>query len=135
MSAVRQSPAPYPTAGREPVLELCNRMVRLHKQTFGRGPTKCRAHFSDAWTLVILLEETLTVSEHNLLAIGEVARLMEARTFLQSTLEQEARAIVEDVLQRRTCAFITGVDPLQDLALYFFTLTPTDTVEGEAEPT
>ena len=104
------------------MLEICNRMVRLHKQAFGRGPTKCRALFADHQSLVVILEKTLTVSERNLLAMGEIARLHESRISAQSTLEHEARAIIEEVLQRRTLAFITGLDPRRDMTLHFFTL-------------
>ena len=131
MSVLRQSPDASSPGGHDPVLEICNRMVRLHKLAFGRGPTKCRALFPDAGTVVILLGETLTVTDRTLLAMGEVARLTESRMFMQSSLEHEARAIVEDVLKRRTCAFITGVDPAQDLAVYVFTLVPTDTLDSE----
>ena len=126
MSALTQSAASSPagatTARQGPLLEICNRMARLHKQAFGRGPTKCRALFADHQSLVVILEKTLTVSERNLLAMGEVARLHESRIFAQSTLEHEARTIIEEVLQRRTVAFITGLDPRRDMTLHFFTL-------------
>jgi uncharacterized protein YbcI len=127
MTAARQSSATSTTVVapvREPSLEICNRMVRLHKQAFGRGPTTCRPLFPDPDSLMVLLEETLTVSERNLVAMGEIERLSDARIFVQSKLEPEARAIVEDALQRRTRAFVTGLDPLRDIAMYFFTLEP-----------
>jgi len=126
MSALTQpaasSPAGATTARQEPMLEISNRMGRLHKQAFGRGPTQCRALFADHQSLVVILEQTLTVSERNLLAMGEIARLHESRMFAQSALEHEARAIIEEVLQRRTLAFITGLDPRRDMTLHFFTL-------------
>jgi uncharacterized protein YbcI len=132
MSAATQSLAPSSTVValvREPRSEICNRMVRLHKQAFGRGPTSCRLLFPDPHSLMVLLEETLTVSERNLVTMGEIERLSDARIFVQSKLEPQARAIVEDALQRRTRAFITGMDPLRDIAMYFFTLEPMDTTE------
>jgi uncharacterized protein YbcI len=134
MSAVIQSSSPSPTVAGAPVrgslLEICNRMVRLHKQALGRGPTKCRAYFPDPHSMVVLLEETFTVSERNLVAMGEFSRLHEARIFAQSALEREARAIVEDVLQRRTVAFITGLDPRRDVVLHFFGLAPAEEATG-----
>jgi uncharacterized protein YbcI len=134
MSAViqRSSPSRMVVAApvREPLLEISNRMVRLHKQALGRGPTKCRTHFPDPHSVVVLLEETLTVSERNLVAMGEFARLHEARVFAQSALEREARTIVEDVLRRPTVAFITGLDPRRDVVLHFFALAPADETAG-----
>jgi len=97
-------------------------MVRLFKDTLGRGPRRGRAHFADPQTLVVLLEGTMTVAERNLAAMGEHKRLRESRMFVQSALEDEARAIVERGLRRPTIAFITGVDPERDVALQFFTL-------------
>jgi uncharacterized protein YbcI len=128
MSAVVQSSSTSATLDVAPnggqLVEICNRIVRLHKRAFGRGPTKSRAVLADPHSLVVLLEDTLTVSERNLLAMGEISRLHEARIFAQSALGPEACAIVADVLQRDTVAFITGLDPQRDTALHFFTPAP-----------
>jgi uncharacterized protein YbcI len=72
--------------------------------------------------LVVVLERTLTVAERNLVELGATQRLRETRLFTQSALESDARLIVEDVLGRPTTAFVTGVDPLRDVAVQFFTL-------------
>ncbi|MGP0034389.1 MAG: Na-translocating system protein MpsC family protein [Solirubrobacteraceae bacterium] len=76
-------------------------MVRLYKEAFGRGPTKARAHFADQDTLVVILENSLTVAERNLVALGEHQRLREARLFFQYALEEQFRGIVEEALGRR----------------------------------
>jgi uncharacterized protein YbcI len=107
---------------REPLLEISNRMVRLYKNAIGRGPTKCRTQFAGADSLVVLLENSFTVSERTLVALGEEQRLRETRLVLQSTLETDARGIVEEVLARRTLSFITGIDTRRDVTLHFFTL-------------
>lgn len=41
-------------------------------------------------------------------------------------MEQKLRAAVEDVLGRRTVAFISGIDPLHDVSVELFTLEPAD---------
>ena len=109
---------------RSPMLEISNAMVRLYKEAFGRGPTKARAQFAGADTLIVILESSLTVAERNLVAMGEHQRLREARLFFQYALEDQFRAIVEQALGRRTVAFITGIDPARDIALTVFTLDP-----------
>jgi len=75
-----------------PLLEIANVMVHLYKDAFGRGPTKARAHFSGSDTLVVLLEDMMTVAERRLVALGEDARVREQRLFLQLALEDQKRS-------------------------------------------
>jgi uncharacterized protein YbcI len=109
---------------RSPMLELSNAMVRMYKEVFGRGPTKARASFAGPDTLVIVLEDSMTVAERNLAAMGEHARLRDSRLFFQYAVEHEFRAVVERVLGRRTVAFISGMDTREDVAVEVFTLEP-----------
>ncbi len=116
-------------ADRSPMLEISNAMVRLYKEAFGRGPTKARAHFAGPDTLVVVLENSLTVAERNLVALGEHQRLREARLFFQYALEDQFRAIVEEALGRRTVAFVSGLDTARDVAMEVFTLESTSADE------
>jgi uncharacterized protein YbcI len=109
---------------RSPMLEISNAIVRLYKEAFGRGPTKARAQFAGHDVLVVVLENSLTVAERNLVAMGEHQRLREARLFFQYALEDQFRAIVEQALGRRTVAFISGIDTSRDVAMEVFTLEP-----------
>ncbi|HTX11972.1 MAG TPA: Na-translocating system protein MpsC family protein [Solirubrobacteraceae bacterium] len=118
---------------RSPMLEISNAMVRLYKEAFGRGPTKARAQFAGQDTLVVILENSLTVAERNLVAMGEHQRLREARLFFQYALEEQFRAIVEQALDRRTVAFISGMDTARDVAMEVFTLEPTSDEEAGAD--
>lgn len=123
------------TTDRSPMLEISNAMVGLYKETFGRGPTKARAQFAGHDTLVVILEDSLTVAERNLVAMGEHQRLREARLFFQYALEDQFRAIVEQALGRRTVAFMSGIDTARDVAMEVFTLEPADGTEsGLSEP-
>ena len=128
--AVRPQLAPV----RNPMLEISNAMVRLYKEAFGRGPTKARAFLAGPDTLLVMLEDTMTVAERNLAAMGEHERLSQARSFFQRALEQEFRAIIEQALGRRTVAFVSGIDSKHDLAVEIFTLQPlTDALETERD--
>jgi uncharacterized protein YbcI len=106
------------------MLELSNAIVRLYKDAFGRGPTKARAYFAGSDTLVVVLEDSMTVAERNLVAMNEHDRLREARMFFQRALEREFRAVVEQTIGRRTVAFISGIDTHNDVAVEVFTLEP-----------
>ena len=112
------------------MLEISNAMVRVYKETFGRGPTKARAQFAGPDTLVVILEASLTVAERNLVAMGEHQRLREARLFFQYALEDQFRAIVEEALGRRTVAFVSGIDTKRDVAIEVFTLEPAGDASG-----
>ena len=118
---------------RSPMLEIANAMVRLYKEAFGRGPTKARAQLAGPDLLVVILENSLTAAERNLVRLGEHERLRETRLFFQHALEHEFRAIVEDVLGRRTRAFISGLDTSRDVSVELFTLEPASEVP-ESEP-
>lgn len=106
------------------MLQISNAMVRLYKEAYGRGPTKARAQFAGPDTLVILLEDSMTVVDRNLAAMGEHERLRESRLFFQHALEDEFRAVIERTLGRRTVAFISGIDSRHDVAIEVFTLEP-----------
>lgn len=106
------------------LLQISNAMVRLYKEAFGRGPTKARALFAGPDTLLVQLENSMTVAERNLAAMGEHGRLRDARLYFQYALEDEFRAIVERILGRRTIAFVSGIDTRHDLSVEVFTLEP-----------
>src|ERR1700757_3261100 len=84
-----------------PLLEIANVMVHLYKDAFGRGPSKARAQFSGSDTLVVLLEDMMTIAERQLVVLGEHARVREQRLFIQLALEHKKRSEVERILRRR----------------------------------
>jgi uncharacterized protein YbcI len=127
------APGPRSAEGHSPMLEVSNAMVRLYKEVFGRGPTKARANFAGPDTLVIMLEDSMTVAEHNLASLGEHQRLRDARLFFQDAVEHEFRSAVERILGRRTVAFISGIDTREDVAVEVFTLEPEGAHERRTE--
>jgi uncharacterized protein YbcI len=98
--------------------------VRLYKAAFGRGPTHARARFAGTDTLVVLLQDTMTVSERRLAELGEHERLRAHRLFLHKVVEDEIRAVVEEVLERPTLSLISGLDPERDVAAEVLVLAP-----------
>ncbi|MBV9606224.1 MAG: DUF2294 family protein [Solirubrobacterales bacterium] len=107
-----------------PLLEICNAIVRLYKMAFGRGPTHARARFAGPDTLVVLLQDTMTVSERKLAAIGEHERLRGHRLLLHTVVEDEIRAVVEEALERTALSVIGGLDPHRDIAAEVVVLAP-----------
>lgn len=107
-----------------PLLEISNATVRLYKAAFGRGPTHARARFAGTDTLVVLLQDTMTVSERRLAELGEHERLRAHRLLLHQVVEDEIRSVVERILQRPTLSLISGLDTYRDVAAEVILLTP-----------
>jgi uncharacterized protein YbcI len=105
---------------------LSNEMVRLFKEQFGRGPTSARA----TWTgdvITVVLENTLTPAERNLVKMGEHERLRETRMFFQYATVKEFCEPVERITGRKVRAFTSGIDTQIDgLSVETFVLHPVD---------
>ena len=98
-------------------------MVALHKEQFGRGPTKARSYLSGN-TLVCVLEDALLPAERKLVALGEASRVRESRGAFQAATETEFIAAAERILCRKVRAFASAVDPNNDVIFEVFALVP-----------
>lgn len=106
-------------------MEISNAMVRLYKEHFGRGPTAARTHWCSDSVLTVILEDTLTPAERNLVKMGEHQRLRDLRMFFQYAAVREFCEPVEQVTGRKVRAFISGIDTEADgLATELFILHP-----------
>jgi uncharacterized protein YbcI len=107
--------------------ELSTEMVRLYKSQFGRGPTTARAHWAGPDVVVVVLEDTLSPAERNLVRLGEHERLRETRLFFQYASVPEFCEPVERLTGRRVRAFISGTDAEVDgISVETFILHPAD---------
>lgn len=113
-----------------PLLEISNAMVRLHKEAFGRGPTKARTQFPSPDTVLIVLEDGFTTRERTLLALSKTEEVRESRLTIQEALEAQVRSTVQEVLGRRTLAFVTGVDVRHGIAIILCTLESVPSVQA-----
>jgi uncharacterized protein YbcI len=113
------------------LLAISNEMVRIFKDQFGRGPTKVRSTWAGPDVLTVVLEDTLTPAERNLVKMGEHERLRETRSFFQYASVREFCEPVERLTGRKVRAFISGIDTeANGLAVETFVLHP----EGSTEP-
>ena len=96
--------------GTSPLQAVSNAMVRLHKEQFGRGPTRARAEFAGPNTLVCVLEEALLPAELKLVELGDPERVREARIAFQAATAEEFIAAVEQIVYRKVRAFASGID-------------------------
>jgi uncharacterized protein YbcI len=100
-------------------------MVRIYKEQFGRGPTKVRSNWSGRDMIVVLLEDTLTPAERNLVALGEFQRLRDTRMLFQYSWVKQFCEPVERLTGRKVRSFISGIDAEADgTSLEVFVLHP-----------
>jgi uncharacterized protein YbcI len=104
---------------------ISSEMVRLYKEQFGRGPTKARTNWSGRDMLVVLLEDTLTPAERNLIALGEYQRLRDTRMLFQYARVEQFCEPIERLTGRKVRSFISGIDAAADgMSLEVFVLHP-----------
>jgi uncharacterized protein YbcI len=94
----------------------------LHEYT-GRGPTKAKTFLHED-LVTILLADTLTKGERQLVENGHSDRVIELRHVYQLLMRDDLIGIVERWLDRKVSAFMSQnhIDP--DLAVEVFVLEP-----------
>jgi uncharacterized protein YbcI len=103
------------------LLDLSNAVVRIHKQYYGKGPTKARSHLGHD-LLTVILEGGYTRSEQTLLEHGHSNEVTQSRAAMQDSVEAELRAAVERILGRSVRSFMSANDPACDLQAEIFVL-------------
>jgi uncharacterized protein YbcI len=103
---------------------VSNAMVALHKEQFGRGPTKARSNFAGSDTLVCVLENALHAAENAMVEMGQQQRVSETRLFLQDATRDRFISVIEEIVQRKVRAFTSGTDPRVGIVYEIFTFEP-----------
>jgi uncharacterized protein YbcI len=117
------------------MMAVSNAMVRLHKEQFGRGPTKARSYFAGPDTLLSILENVLVPAEQKLIEIGQEERVRDTRTSFQAATQGEFIAAVEQIIHRKVRAFASAVDVKADLSYEIFTFERSENHEADpSEP-
>jgi uncharacterized protein YbcI len=99
-------------------------MVKLHKEQFGRGPTKARSNFAGPDTLVSVLENVLLPAELKLVELGDQGRVRDSRVSFQAATASDFIAAVEEIVSRKVRAFASGVDADNNVVFETFYFEP-----------
>jgi uncharacterized protein YbcI len=91
--------------------DVSNAMVALHKEQFGRGPTKAQSHMAGPDALLCVLDDALLPAERAMVDMGEHQRVRESRTFFQVATADQFVAAVERITGRTVRAFASATDP------------------------
>jgi len=114
-----------------PLLAASNAMVKLHKEQFGRGPTKSRAYFAGPDMLVCALSDVLLPAERKMVEMGQLERVRESRTAFQAATRREFIAAIEQIVSRKVIAFASGIDPDANVVFETFLFEPRQGSDGQ----
>jgi uncharacterized protein YbcI len=108
-------------------------LVGLHKEQFGRGPTRARAHFFGADMLVCAFEDVLVPAEAKLVSRGQDEAVQTARVLFQIATKDEFIATIEQLVERKVRAFSSAMDPTANMMFEIFVFeSETDATKAEA---
>jgi uncharacterized protein YbcI len=91
--------------------DVSNAMVALHKEQFGRGPTRAQSHLAGPDALLCVMDDALLPAERTMVEMGEQQRVRESRMFLQVATADQFIATVESITGRTVRAFASASDP------------------------
>lgn len=103
--------------------EVTRDLVRLHREYYGKGPTKARSYAVND-TLISILEGGFTTVEATLIAEGKSDAVHSMRRSFQMAMEERFRAVVEKATGRRVIAYISQIHTNPDMAVELFVLEP-----------
>ena len=112
--------------------DIANAMVALHKEQFGRGPTKAQSHHAGPDALVCVMDDALLPAERKMVAMGEQQRVRDTRTFFQVATADQFIATVETITGRTVRAFASATDPDHGVVFENFIFEPVAHRNGPA---
>jgi uncharacterized protein YbcI len=117
----------------EALADVTRELVSLHREYYGKGPTKARSYRVDD-TVISILQGGFTTVEETLIAEGRSAPVHEIRRSFQTAMEDRFRAVVETATGRKVIAYMSQIHTDPDLAVELFMLAPITEGDGEADP-
>jgi uncharacterized protein YbcI len=102
---------------------ISNAVVRHLAGTTGRGPTKARTTLGENAVFVVL-QDTLTRGERNLVNAGESDAVLDLRRLWQKVMRTSCSQEIEQLTGRKVIGFMSDnhIDP--DIAVEVFILDP-----------
>jgi uncharacterized protein YbcI len=115
--------------------DVSNAMVALHKEQFGRGPTRVVSHFAGADALLCVMDDALLPAERKMVDMGEQQRVRESRMFFQVATADQFIATVETITGRTVRAFASASDPDRGVVMENFIFEPDQRGDGRPPAT
>jgi uncharacterized protein YbcI len=109
---------------------ISRRIVQLHKEFYGRGPTKAKTYV-DGDLVVVLMRGGFTPVEETLLQEGRGDSVIAQRMDFQDVMYDRFKEVVEQETGRKVVAFMSGSHQHPDLLGEIFLLESTDILQEE----
>jgi uncharacterized protein YbcI len=103
------------------LLEISNALVGIHKEFYGRGPTKARTYVWDD-LVVVVLQGGYSRAEQTLVEAGRDEAVTQTRLAMQETIEDASREAIERLTARTVRSFMSANDPEQELQTEIYLL-------------
>jgi uncharacterized protein YbcI len=112
---------PVPELRGDRAAAISNAIVRLHREYYGKGPTRAKTHFVDDLVLVVL-EGGVTRVERTLFERGRASLIHDVRRTFQETMHDAFVSVVEEITGRKVRAFVSQfhIDPDLAVEVFFF---------------
>lgn len=128
-----RGPALGPNARRVPpgevLAEITKCLVQLHKECYGKGPTKART-YAVGDLVVCVLQGGLTTGDRILLDHGRVDAVVASREAFQEIVRHRLVETVKRLVGRKVVAFVSGMDPQSGTSSELFVLEPESRTPG-----
>jgi uncharacterized protein YbcI len=104
---------------------ISRRMVQLHKEFYGKGPTKAKTYIVGE-LVVVVMGGGFTRVEETLLQEGRGDSVIQQRADFQEVMVERFKEVIEEETGRKVVAMMSGTHQRPDLLSEMFVLEPTD---------
>jgi uncharacterized protein YbcI len=105
--------------------QISNAMVHIHKEHWGKGPTKARTIYTEDIVLT-RLDQIFTRAETTLIRAGREEEVRNMRIAFQRELEHEFVGAVERLTGRKVQAFVSEMHAGTNMGIELFVLEPAE---------
>jgi len=117
----RPYPAERQTESRPVLANISRRIVQLHKEFYGKGPTKAKTYVLDD-VVVVLMRGGFTRVEETLLQSGRGESVKQQRADFHQAMREPFKQVIEEETGREVIAFMSGSHQHPDLLGEIFVL-------------
>ena len=111
---------------------ISRRIVQLHKEFYGKGPTKAKTYYYDD-LVVVLMRGGFTKVEETLLQSGRGEAVKQQRSEFQQAMRDPFKQVVEEETGRKVVAFMSTSHQHPDLLGELFVLESAEVLVDEPE--
>jgi uncharacterized protein YbcI len=109
--------------GKQALASISESLVSLHREFYGKGPTKAKTFLVNG-TVLCLLRGGFTAVEKTLIETGRQQAVHDIRHSFQAAMKEKFTDVVQDALGRKVVAYMSTVHTDPDISAELFVLEP-----------